>query len=665
MNILDVQDKLKGLSEQQLVQEMQMPTGVAPQFLVLSEITRRKRMRDDYQNQQNKPQTTVAQEAVSGAGVPNGGLASMAQTMAPNSSIAQNTAAPPSQPMPVQGMYDGGMVRKMATGGPSALDNPMITAWVRAEAQRRGVTPEEVLASLGPTGNAMVQSVQSRENRNRMLDLEPVGEGSTFPTQSDLDQRYIESQTFDPLRIPPQSDLDRRFAEDAVSINSRPMQPQPLDVAPTFPPREGRVIGQQPTPSPMAPSLPPSMARNGMAPEMRDMPPPVDLDLTVPEAPSDGRTWGQRNIGDPLRDFFRPVGDAGRAIGAEVGDAGRAVGQYVKDEGPRFKLGSIPPEAEAAPREPMPPVSGDVAAGLGAAMDSDMASMFPEYGAATELQNPRVRNAIAEREDQSSIMDMLLPFKDMEPPAAGYSGPFGGVPNSPKPGMTVSESMTPESARKVTEELSSILDGTPAEGGAAPASSGASGGVGSAGGTGGSNSSTSVTGRGSGIAVGGAGAPTSYEQELRDAMARAEKRANQDKWLALAQVGLQLMASKEPTLGGAIGEAGLAGLQAFRGSRDNYENERLGLTKSLFELQQAQQRAAAAQRSAGAKATSGPSLKDIDAAINSLTVEAKQYDDQGNEVKVRVPADEADAALVGQLKAQRAAMIAGIFATTM
>lgn len=624
MNILDVQDKLKGLSEQQLVQEMQMPTGVAPQFLVLSEITRRKRMRDDYKNQQNKPQTTVAQEAVSGAGVPNGGLASMAQTMAPNSSIAQNTAAPPSQPMPqqapVQGMYGGGMVRKMATGGPSALDNPMITAWVRAEAQRRGVTPEEVLASLGPTGNAMVQSVQSRENRNRMLDLEPVGEGSTFPTQSDLDQRYIESQTFDPLRIPPQSDLDRRFAEDAVSINSRPMQPQPLDVAPTFPPREGRVIGQQPTPSPMAPSLPPSMARNGMAPEMRDMPPPVDLDLTVPEAPSDGRTWGQRNIGDPLRDFFRPVGDAGRAVG-----------QYVKDEGPRFKLGDIPPEPATAPREPMPPVSGDVASGLNAATESDMASMFPEYGGATELQNPRVRNSIAEREDQSSIMDMLLPFRGMEPPAAGYSGPLGGVPNIPKPGMTVSDSMTPESARKVTEELSSILDGTSAEGGAAPASSGASGGAGSAGGTGGSNSSTSVTGRGSGIAVGGAGAPTSYEQELRDAMARAEKRANQDKWLALAQVGLQLMSSKEPTLGGALGEAGLAGLQSFRGSRDAYENERLGLSKSLFDLQQQQQRAIAAQRSAGAKALSPDSeLKRLNALRDSL--HETTYNELGNKV---------------------------------
>ena len=49
MNIIDVQDQLKDFSEQQLIREMQkMPSGTAPQFLVLSEIQRRKRMRDDF-----------------------------------------------------------------------------------------------------------------------------------------------------------------------------------------------------------------------------------------------------------------------------------------------------------------------------------------------------------------------------------------------------------------------------------------------------------------------------------------------------------------------------------------------------------------------------------------------------------------------------------------
>ena len=40
MNIIDIQDQLKNFSEQQLISEMQTPTGSAPQFLVLSEIKR-------------------------------------------------------------------------------------------------------------------------------------------------------------------------------------------------------------------------------------------------------------------------------------------------------------------------------------------------------------------------------------------------------------------------------------------------------------------------------------------------------------------------------------------------------------------------------------------------------------------------------------------------
>tara|TARA_E500000318_G_scaffold108328_1_gene119001 strand:+ start:1909 stop:4140 length:2232 start_codon:yes stop_codon:yes gene_type:complete len=90
MNIIDVQDKLKDFSEQQLVREMQMPSGTAPQFLVLSEIQRRKRMRDDFAKREAAQQQTVAQEAVSAAGVPNSGIAGMSEAMAPKSTMAQN-----------------------------------------------------------------------------------------------------------------------------------------------------------------------------------------------------------------------------------------------------------------------------------------------------------------------------------------------------------------------------------------------------------------------------------------------------------------------------------------------------------------------------------------------------------------------------------------------
>jgi hypothetical protein len=41
----------------------------------------------------------------------------------------------------------------------------------------------------------------------------------------------------------------------------------------------------------------------------------------------------------------------------------------------------------------------------------------------------------------------------------------------------------------------------------------------------------------------------------------------QDKWLALAQAGLALMSSQQPTFGGALGEAGLTGISALRTAR--------------------------------------------------------------------------------------------------
>lgn len=127
MNILDIQDKLKGLSESQLAQEMQMPTGSVPQFLVLGEMNRRQTMRQSMQ-QQGAGAQTVAQELLNGAGVPSEGMSEMGRSMAPKSSIAQNTgigALPQQAPPPEQGgivalaptgMYAGGPVTKMAGG---------------------------------------------------------------------------------------------------------------------------------------------------------------------------------------------------------------------------------------------------------------------------------------------------------------------------------------------------------------------------------------------------------------------------------------------------------------------------------------------------------------------------------------------------------------------
>ena len=48
-NILEVEDKIKGLPDQALMREAQFPSGSVPPFLVVSELQRRNQMRKSYE----------------------------------------------------------------------------------------------------------------------------------------------------------------------------------------------------------------------------------------------------------------------------------------------------------------------------------------------------------------------------------------------------------------------------------------------------------------------------------------------------------------------------------------------------------------------------------------------------------------------------------------
>jgi hypothetical protein len=107
MNIVKLQDQLKNFSQEQLISAMQMPDGSTPQYLVLGEIMRRKQM-ESSAAAQPAPESTVAEDAVAAAGVPQGGIADMARALAPKTDMAQNTG--------IQAMASGGPVKKMAVG---------------------------------------------------------------------------------------------------------------------------------------------------------------------------------------------------------------------------------------------------------------------------------------------------------------------------------------------------------------------------------------------------------------------------------------------------------------------------------------------------------------------------------------------------------------------
>jgi len=140
MNILQMEDMVKGLPDQVLMQEAQMPSGQIPQFLALSEVQRRQEMR---QKLQAPPEATVADQIL------QGGIASAMPQQGP-----QQPPAPPQgmpQGMPPQGqppamMYGGGMVPsgivKMQQGSTVPFSYEMLTPSQRARMA-------EVLTSLG------------------------------------------------------------------------------------------------------------------------------------------------------------------------------------------------------------------------------------------------------------------------------------------------------------------------------------------------------------------------------------------------------------------------------------------------------------------------------------------------------------------------------------
>ena len=83
-------------------------------------------------------------------------------------------------------------------------------------------------------------------------------------------------------------------------------------------------------------------------------------------------------------------------------------------------------------------------------------------------------------------------------------------------------------------------------------------------------------GGGGGIVPTG-GAATGLEARIAQMLSDREADRETDKYMALAQAGLALMASNNPTLGGAIGEAGLAGVGALKKAKSQYDADILGL----------------------------------------------------------------------------------------
>ena len=67
LNILELEDLVKGMPDQRLMQEAKNPQGQVPQYLTLSEIQRRADMRKRYSAQEQQPTSTVSNQIINAA----------------------------------------------------------------------------------------------------------------------------------------------------------------------------------------------------------------------------------------------------------------------------------------------------------------------------------------------------------------------------------------------------------------------------------------------------------------------------------------------------------------------------------------------------------------------------------------------------------------------
>jgi len=119
MNILEQEDVIKGLPDQALMQEAQMPSGQVPQFLVVSEIQRRSDLRKRFQKE--RPQEGTVKDRIVGE-ASMGIMGAMPPQMAMAPQMPQRMPQMPpqgiQQAMPPQMMSGGGLIR-MQKGGES------------------------------------------------------------------------------------------------------------------------------------------------------------------------------------------------------------------------------------------------------------------------------------------------------------------------------------------------------------------------------------------------------------------------------------------------------------------------------------------------------------------------------------------------------------------
>lgn len=303
-NVIEAQNALKNLSKEQLVQEMKSPSGMAPQYLVLTELQRRKQMQDEFNARQgSQQQPTVAEQVVAGAGIPMAAGSQMAQSLAPQTDMAMNTAQ-----APVQMMQDGGQARSIYGGltGPGTI--PL---------RGRGPSERDILEFLQAQNAAPEDIIDVSDEAPTMAMPQP----QTGPMQPRVGAGY--------LSTPPRTDV--------------PDMPGPAPVDPYLERAQGVRAG--------AGELATSLLAGG-APDGR-----VDFPVDV----SGPVNMTSQAVGDATALFNRAVTNpAIQAVGYGTSLVSPEAGAKVFEFGDRFARGTdrLAEEGAFGMREGMPPEQG-------------------------------------------------------------------------------------------------------------------------------------------------------------------------------------------------------------------------------------------------------------------------------------------------------------------
>jgi len=708
MNIIELQDNLKDLPDRRLIQEMQTPTGNMPQFLVLSELTRRKRMRDDYNRQDAANMPTVAEEVMTAAGVPQGGITAIARNMAPNSSIAQNTSAdmavqrePTRMP---QKMADGGVMRlnqgyKISSGTP--ISDTFLPARIEmtlssGNANDRMVVAEQVLTGVygpemqsqftsnmlaGNYGDELKNITEQFVNQSLANSLTNQEETSQTSVSTDIEDYTPDAyfprsyRDFLPTNIAPvaaMSEVPVRSA-DAVDFNaSVPNYLRSIQGMKQFDetaPVSNRQIIDSGVPLRSADTNRAQQLADSLAMRRSDLPGvnlpgesnPYVIDSNAAEiagqallgsAENPVSTIGGRsglefldenfnelerfntsNVNTSPMSYNNLLSKAQGGVPITENDIVQSVEAGLLNDQQAADINSIIDDPSYMPSQ----IEQDIA-------NNPADLSFPDVPTNPDLLFPKIAGGISDYVggvfggrtigDQAEIdaarKKQAEDYRKYED-SGGFSSSINSI-ESPVGSMT-EEIIAPEADKRRDNDpdLSELL--TPKLGQTTGTELSLEGGVESL-------LPPSLTG---GDAGGGAGSTvgdsySTLEGRIAKMLDDREKSAESDKYLALAQAGLALMASDSPTLGGAIGEAGLVGISQMREARNQYDKDILGLLGTQADIDAARSDASLAERKFKMQEREleasllGASDKQIDkmiddtrAYLNTLQSEARSY----------------------------------------